>query len=193
MPTPDALRVRHTGRQRVPTDQHRRVQRHDRRAGDSVPPKKHNKANLVIGDTNNNNLKVSASTPTCALPPCASHPRFLTHHGALQMGVWNESGLWRRVLDLQHGRQVRPRPHTPASSAYLAHASLRIDARRHVPLQEVILTGSSAPFDGRHFAFMMYRTEVPTLRTVLAPHPALPAASASQHLWRRRRRALPLL
>ncbi len=95
------------------------------------------------------------------------------------MGIWNDSGLWRHILDLQqHGRQVRPRPATPASSAYLAHASLRIDARQHMPSQELILTGSSAPCDGRTFndlkggaAFMMYRTEVPSAPCLLLiPH-----------------------
>ena len=86
------------------------------------------------------------------------------------MGVWNDSGLWRHVLDLQqHGRQVCRRLATPASSAYVAHASSRIDARQHMPSQELILTGSSAPIDGRKYndskgggAFMMYRTEVPS-------------------------------
>ena len=62
----------------------------------------------------------------------------------------------------------RPATHTFAGAH--PHGLLRPFGRSQVQRLE-----GGAPF-------MMYRTEVPTLRTVLAPHPALPTATASQHL-----------
>ena len=151
----------------------------------------HNKADLIIGNINNN-LKVSAaSTPGTSLRTI-THEFSLTPHAVVPCrwacGTTMVSGATSSTYSSTAARSANHLPHPPPAPTWLMpHRAFH--ARRHVSIQELILTGFSAPLDGRKYndlkgsaAFMIYRTEVPTLLTVIAPHPALPPTSASQHL-----------